>query len=315
MLPAIQAVVDRGIVDEKAIGIQGHSWGGYQIAYMVTQTNRFRAVEAGAPVADMISAYDGIRWGTGITRQFQYERTQSRIGGSIWQYPTRFIENSPIFWADRVQTPVLILQNDGDDAVPWYQGIEFFLALRRLGKEVYLFNYNGQPHGLRSRPDQKDYTIRMQQYFDHYLKGAPAPDWMTKGVTYLDRDRTALSTPEVTPIRAEMNCANPPPVDPPRLAALPRRVGDRIYTRKYYVWLPGYASWLWSSERPAAAPIHIFFVFVDHFEPGENYGLSERWLNEYPKVAQRHRDADGRPGSTATESSPSTATWSPSRSW
>lgn len=192
VLPAIQAVVNRGIVDENAIGIQGHSWGGYQIAYMVTQTNRFRAVEAGAPVADMISAYDGIRWGTGITRQFQYERTQSRIGGSIWQYPTRFIENSPIFWADRVQTPVLILQNDGDDAVPWYQGIEFFLALRRLGKEVYLFNYNGQPHGLRNRADQKDYTIRMQQYFDHYLKGAPAPDWMTKGVTYLDRDKTEL---------------------------------------------------------------------------------------------------------------------------
>ena len=102
VLPAVQAVVDRGIVDENAIGIQGHSWGGYQIAYMVTQTKRFKAVAAGAPVADMISAYDGIRWGTGLPRQFQYERTQSRIGGSIWQYPTRFIENSPIFWADRV---------------------------------------------------------------------------------------------------------------------------------------------------------------------------------------------------------------------
>jgi dipeptidyl aminopeptidase/acylaminoacyl peptidase len=116
----------------------------------------------------------------------------ARIGGSIWQYPTRFIENSPIFWADRVQTPVLILQNDGDTAVPWYQGIEFFLALRRLGKEVYLFNYNGQPHGLQNRADQKDYTIRMQQYFDHYLKGAPAPDWMTKVVPYLERDKTEL---------------------------------------------------------------------------------------------------------------------------
>ncbi len=193
VLPAIQSVVDRGFVDEKAIGIQGHSWGGYQIAYMVTQTNRFRAVAAGAPVVDMISAYDGIRWGTGITRQFQYERTQSRIGGSIWQYPTRFIENSPIFWADRVQTPVMILQNDGDTAVPWYQGLEFFLALRRLGKEVYLFNYNGQPHGLSDRADQKDYTIRLQQYFDHYLKGAPAPDWMEKGVPYLEREHTALS--------------------------------------------------------------------------------------------------------------------------
>ncbi len=193
VLPAIQAVVDRGIVDEKAIGIQGHSWGGYQIAYMVTQTNRFRAAAAGAPVVDMVAAYDGIRWGTGLPRQFQYERTQSRIGGSIWQYPTRFIENSPIFWMDRVQTPVMILQNDADDAVPWYQGIEFFLALRRLGKETWLFNYNGQPHGLRNRPDQKDYTIRLQQYFDHFLKGAPAPAWMEKGVPYIERERTALS--------------------------------------------------------------------------------------------------------------------------
>ena len=193
VLPAVQEVVNRGIVNEQAIGIQGHSWGGYQIAYMVTQTNRFRAVAAGAPVADMISAYDGIRWGTGLPRQFQYERTQSRIGGSIWQYPTRFIENSPIFWADRVQTPVMLLHNDGDDAVPWYQGVEFYLALRRLGKEVYLFDYNGEPHGLRKRPNQKDYTIRLQEYFDHYLKGAPAPEWMEKGVPYLERDRTELS--------------------------------------------------------------------------------------------------------------------------
>ena len=193
VLPAIQAVVDKGFVDEKAIGIQGHSWGGYQIAYMVTQTKRFRAVAAGAPVADMISAYDGVRWGTGIPRQFQYEHSQSRIGGSIWQYPTRFIENSPIFWADRVETPVMILHNDADDAVPWYQGIEFYLALRRLGKEVYMFVYNGEPHGLRRRPDQKDYTIRLQQYFDHFLKGAPAPDWMEKGVPFLEKDKTALS--------------------------------------------------------------------------------------------------------------------------
>ena len=193
VLPGVQAIVDKGFVDEKAIGIQGHSWGGYQIAYMVTQTNRFRAVAAGAPVANMISAYDGIRWGTGLPRQFQYERTQSRIGGSIWQYPTRFIENSPIFWADRVQTPVMLLHNDGDDAVPWYQGVEFYLALRRLGKTVYLFDYNGEPHGLRKRPNQKDYTIRLQQYFDHYLKGAPAPDWMEKGVPYIERDRTELS--------------------------------------------------------------------------------------------------------------------------
>ncbi|MFB3829636.1 MAG: prolyl oligopeptidase family serine peptidase [Bryobacteraceae bacterium] len=189
VLPAIQAVVDRGFVNENAIGIQGHSWGGYQIAYMVGHTTRFRAAEAGAPVGNMISAYSGIRWGSGMPRQFQYEKGQSRIGGSIWQNPVQFIENSPIFSADRVQTPLLILHNDQDDAVPWYQGIELFLSLRRLGKEAYLFNYNGEYHGLRRRQNQKDYTVRMQQFFDHFLKGAPAPEWMRSGVPYLERER------------------------------------------------------------------------------------------------------------------------------
>jgi dipeptidyl aminopeptidase/acylaminoacyl peptidase len=197
VLPGIQAVVDKGCVDEKAIGIQGHSWGGYQIAYMVTRTTRFKAAAAGAPVANMTSAYGGIRWGTGLPRQFQYERTQSRIGGSLWQYPMRFVENSPLFGADRVQTPLLMLHNDQDDAVPWYQGIEYFLALRRLGKEVYLFNYNGEPHGLRKRVNQKDYTVRMQQFFDHYLKKGPKPEWMKKGIPYLERDK--VNKPKTAP--------------------------------------------------------------------------------------------------------------------
>ena len=190
-----QAVVDRGFVDEDAIGIQGHSWGGYQIAYMVTQTNRFSAAP-GAPVANMTSAYSGIRWGSGLPRQFQYEQTQSRIGGSLWEYPMRFIENSPIFRRDRVQTPLLMLHNDEDDAVPWYQGIEYYLALRRLGKEAYLFNYNGELHGLRKRINQKDYTCRMQQFFDHFLKGAPKPEWMEKGIPYLQREKEKEKYPD-----------------------------------------------------------------------------------------------------------------------
>jgi len=188
VLPAIQAVVDQGCVNEAAIGIQGHSWGGYQIAYMITQTNRFKAANAGAPVSDMVSAYGGIRWGTGLPRQFQYEQTQSRIGATLWQAPMKYIENSPIFMADRVKTPLMMLHNDQDDAVPWYQGIEYYLALRRLGKEVYLFNYNGEFHGLRKKSTQRDYTVRMQQFFDHHLKGAPMPDWMAKGVPFSERD-------------------------------------------------------------------------------------------------------------------------------
>jgi len=189
VLPALQAVVDRGFVDENNIGIQGHSWGGYQIAYMVTQTNRFKAAEAGAAVANMTSAYSGIRWGTGLPRQFQYEHSQSRIGGSLWEYPMRFIENSPLFHIDKVQTPLLLINNDEDDAVPWYQGIEFYLGLRRMNKEAYMFSYNGEKHGLRKRINQKDYTRRMQEFFDHFLKGAPAPEWMEKGIPYLQKEK------------------------------------------------------------------------------------------------------------------------------
>ena len=203
VLPAIQAVVDKGFVNENAIGIQGHSWGGYQIAYMVTQTNRFRAAAPGALVSNMTSAYSGIRWGTGLPRQFQYERTQSRIGGSLWDYPLRFLDNSPVFRADRVQTPLLMIHNDEDDAVPWYQGIEFYLALRRLGKEAYLFSYNGEKHGLRKRINQKDYTRRLQEFFDHFLKGAPSPEWMEKGIPYLQREKEkekyrATDTPDLS---------------------------------------------------------------------------------------------------------------------
>jgi dipeptidyl aminopeptidase/acylaminoacyl peptidase len=201
-LPAIQAVVDKGFVDEKAIGIQGHSWGGYQIAYMVTQTNRFRAASAGAPVGNMTSAYSGIRWGSGLPRQFQYERTQSRIGASLYDAPTMYFENSPIFHARRVQTPLLMLHNDNDDAVPWYQGIELYLALRRLGKEAYMFVYNGEPHGLRRRPNQKDYAMRLQQFFDHHLKGAPKPEWMEKGIPYLEKEKEKEKYKPVADVKA-----------------------------------------------------------------------------------------------------------------
>ena len=188
VLPGIQMLINAGFIDPKRIGIQGHSWGGYQIAYMITQTNIFAAAEAGAPVSNMVSAYGGIRWGTGMVRQFQYERTQSRLGASLWEAPMRYLENSPIFWADKVQTPLLMIHNDEDGAVPWYQGIEYIMALRRLGKEAYMFNYNGEDHGLQKRVNQEDWTIRMQEFFDHHLKGAPAPKWMTEGIQAWDKE-------------------------------------------------------------------------------------------------------------------------------
>ena len=192
VLPAVDALVRQGGIDEARIGIQGHSWGGYQVAWMVTQTRRFKAAEAGAPVGNMTSAYSGIRWGSGLPRQFQYEQQQSRIGQPLQKALPLCIENSPIFHIEQVKTPLLILANDADDAVPWYQGIELFLALRRYGKEAYLFNDNGQLHNLRRRADQQDFALRMHQYFDHFLKDAPAPDWMRDGIPYNDREDEKL---------------------------------------------------------------------------------------------------------------------------
>ena len=190
VVPGVTHLIRRGFVDEENIGVQGHSWGGYQIAYLVTRTNIFKAAEAGAPVSNMISAYGGIRWRTGLSRIFQYERTQSRIGGSLWEYPMRYMENSPIFWADRIETPLLMMHNDEDGAVPWYQGIEMFVALRRLGKPAWLLNYNNEAHGLRKYHNKKDWAIRMQQFFDHYLKGEPAPVWLETGVPAVDKGKT-----------------------------------------------------------------------------------------------------------------------------
>jgi dipeptidyl aminopeptidase/acylaminoacyl peptidase len=189
VLPGVKAITDQGFVNENAIGVQGHSWGGYQIAYMVTQTNRFRAAAPTAPVANLFSAYNGIRWGTGLPRQFHYERTTSRMGGNPWDSTQKFMENSPLFYADKIRTPILMFHNDNDEAVPWYQGIEFYLSLRRLGKEVYFFNYNGEYHGLRKRQNQKDYSRRMKEFFDHFLKGVPAPEWMQKGIPFLEREK------------------------------------------------------------------------------------------------------------------------------
>lgn len=169
-------------VDSTKMAIQGQSWGGYQVAYLVTRTNMFAAAGAGAPVANMTSAYGGIRWGSGLNRQFQYERSQSRIGATLWQKPDLYIKNSPLFAANKVNTPLLIMHNDADGAVPWYQGIEYFTALRRLGKQVWMLQYNGEDHNLVERKNRKDLSIRLAQFFDHFLKGAPAAKWISEGV-------------------------------------------------------------------------------------------------------------------------------------
>ncbi len=190
VVPGVLSLIEQGFVDERAIGVQGHSWGGYQITYMVTKTDLFAAAAGGAPVSNMISAYGGIRWGSGMSRMFQYEKTQSRIGATLWEAPVRYIENSPIFWADKVKTPLMMMHNDHDHAVPWYQGIEMFVALRRLGKPAWLINYVGELHWPQDFHERRDWNIRMQQFFDHYLKGTAAPVWLAEGIPALQQGKT-----------------------------------------------------------------------------------------------------------------------------
>jgi dipeptidyl aminopeptidase/acylaminoacyl peptidase len=176
------ALVKQGFVDSTKIGIQGQSWGGYQVAYLITKTNMFAAAWAGAPVANMTSAYGGIRWESGLNRQFQYEHSQSRIGATLWEKPELYIQNSPLFHVPKINTPLVIMSNDADGAVPWYQGIEMFTAMRRLGKPVWLLQYNGEAHNLVERRNKKDIQIREQQFFDWKLKGEKPAKWLISGV-------------------------------------------------------------------------------------------------------------------------------------
>lgn len=204
VVPGVQMLLARGYVDPEGLGLQGQSWGGYQAAFIITQSSLFRAAMAGAPVANMTSAYGGIRWGSGLARAFQYEKQQSRIGKSLFEAPDLYIENSPLFHLERVTTPLFIMHNDRDDAVPWYQGIELYVGLRRLQKEVYLINYNNDVHNPASRANQKDMAMRMEQFFDTKLRGRPAPDWMVRGIpaTEKGKDQVVWTTaPAAEPVQ------------------------------------------------------------------------------------------------------------------
>jgi dipeptidyl aminopeptidase/acylaminoacyl peptidase len=186
----VESLKKNNWVDGSKIGLQGQSWGGYQVAHLITRTDMYAAAWAGAPVVNMTSAYGGIRWESGMNRQFQYERTQSRIGKTLWENPDLYIENSPLFQFPKVKTPVVIMANDADGAVPWYQGIEMFTGLKRLGKPVWMLNYNNEAHNLIQRQNRKDIQIREQQFFDYYLKGAKAPVWMVDGIPATEKGKT-----------------------------------------------------------------------------------------------------------------------------
>lgn len=182
VVSGVQMLIDKGIADKDHIGVIGHSWGGYEVAYLVTRTNIFRCASPGAAVSNTISSYTALRGG-GMPRLYVYEDAQGRLGKTLWEDWEMYIRNSPIFYADKIKTPLLIFHCDGDNAVPFAQGLDLFMAMRRLQRPAWLLNYKGESHALNSEAAMIDWGVRMRQFFDHYLKESPAPRWMTEGIS------------------------------------------------------------------------------------------------------------------------------------
>jgi acetyl esterase/lipase len=188
VVPAVKAAIASGIVDSANVALQGHSWGGYQTSFITTQTNIFKTAIAGAPLTDMVSMFSSVYWNSGNTNQGIFISSQGRFRSSYSKNPDAYLRNSPNRFADSLKIPLMLLSNDRDGAVDFNQGVTYYNTLRELGKEVVLLEYVGENHGLARPINQKDYAMRMQEWFDHFLQGKPAPDWMQDGVPRLKMD-------------------------------------------------------------------------------------------------------------------------------
>jgi len=188
VLPGLEAAIETGVVDGEKVGVHGHSWGGYQSSFLITQTDAFAAVATGAPLTNMISMYASIYWNSGSADGAIFESSQGRFFGGPWDHQEAYARNSPVYHAKNINTPILLLHNDEDGAVDWNQGIEFYNTVRRLEKPIVMLQYVGENHGLAKDPNRKDYTVRMKEFFGHYLKGEAAPGWWTDGVAHLDME-------------------------------------------------------------------------------------------------------------------------------
>ncbi len=198
VVPAVKAAIATGIVDSSNVALHGHSWGGYQTAFLVTQTDIFKSAIAGAALTDMVSMYSSVYWNTGSANQPIFESSQGRFKGNFLENYDAYIRNSPAFHAAKIKTPLLLLHNERDGAVDFNQGITFFNTLRELGKDVVMLQYVGENHGLQQPRNQKDYTVRMREFFDHYLKGEPAPDWLKDGIPRLKMEEHLKSRQKKT---------------------------------------------------------------------------------------------------------------------
>ena len=168
-------------INRKKIGIEGHSWGGYETDYIITHSSLYAAALSASGFSDFVSGYGSIE-GSGGSLLYFFETSQFRMRYTPWERPDLYMKNTPIFFANKVTTPLLLMNNKADATTPFAQGIELFTALWRLGKKVWMLQYDGEGHSIDRYRNKVDYTIRMTQFFDYYLKGCPEPKWMSKGI-------------------------------------------------------------------------------------------------------------------------------------
>jgi dipeptidyl aminopeptidase/acylaminoacyl peptidase len=186
---AVRKVLAAGAVDAKRVGLIGHSWGGYETTFLVTQTDLFAAGVAGGPLTNLVSSYGEVYWNSGAPETGHAETGQERMQVPLYEDPQAFIRNSSVFFADKMKAPLLLCVGDKDGASDWHQDLELYNVARRAGKQCVLLIYPGENHHLNVKANQVDYHRRILEWFAHYLKGAPAPTWITAGEPFLEREK------------------------------------------------------------------------------------------------------------------------------
>ena len=186
--PAVKAVTDTGRVDAARVGLVGHSWGGYEAAYVPTKTDIFAAAVSGAALTNFFSMFGTIHWNQGLPESSHFETGQARMDVPYWDDMEAYVRESPVMGVPDLETPMLMAFGDADGTVDWHQGVEMYNYARRAGKQFVMLVYANENHSNREKKNQLDYHRRILEWFGHYLKGEPATDWITEGVSVIERN-------------------------------------------------------------------------------------------------------------------------------
>ncbi|HEX8014400.1 MAG TPA: prolyl oligopeptidase family serine peptidase, partial [Flavobacterium sp.] len=182
VVSATKEAIRMGFIKPDKIGLIGHSFGGYETDFIITQTDIFAAAVAGAAVTDLASFYLTLGWNTGRPDMWRFETQQWRMGKSLYDDKYGYERNSPITHAQNITTPLLSWSGNVDFQVNWSQSVEFYLALRRLNKKNILLLYPNEGHSLKKSKNQKDLSIRIHEWFDFHLKDVTPAEWIKKGI-------------------------------------------------------------------------------------------------------------------------------------